>query len=1198
MGEIVLRLGRAGSGKSTQIAQEIATMIKADGFGAPIYWIVPSQAAYSTERLLLKYSDASIRAEVIHLNRFVERANRAIGAQSGAAINRMGRRMLLASVYHQVKSNLDVFHRLEPTLNFYDSVLQVFSEMTQHGISLEHLETALEVASAGVEEATTPVQIHAGKSLLGKLRDLCTLYFYWKREMRQRGLYDDEELISIVEERLDQWEQLGQATLYVDGFSEMSPQEISFILAAAHHAKKTVISLSVDEKWLLRSTEGHSFGREEAVVGSLNDRLSRINNSDEVYSPQSLMMVDTILNACDERGLLYQIEVPIHNSVRFADAPQLQLLEEKIFGGSVSDLEGDSLRLVAAESPRHEVDWCAEEILRAQKELNVPFHDIAVLTTDLETYRPYLRDRFVQYGIPFYAEEFPPLSTHPLPKFLLYTMECIRSDFQNDTMKTLVKSEFSGVSEDDADWFENYLISHEISGSNDWLSHEPWTFALDSKGERQTVEQCIKVDKRANEIRDHMMTYLRPCALLLQEEKLQPQSLARGLWTLIESTNAKRKVAQWMVNADVEQSPIEASIHEQAWQRVIELMNDLNEIEMEKELPTAFLFELVQGHLIQETLSSIPAGVDEVMVTDTKRAVGWDASLVFILGALDNKFPKRARNSSLLRDDERALFVRLFGRRLGSTAEDLQLSERLTVYSSLTRAKQRLYLCYPLSNTTGKKVSPAFVIQRVKTLFPKVLSTLYFPNIEASADIISGSCPVYTVRQAVEYVVLHLSRLGNKGSVPSVVLPLWDWLCQDEQLAKHLEKSLSGVRHQTGASSLPTALVQALYGTPMRTNVHQLEAFASCPYQHFAKFGLKVESAKQPDVTPALRGTLKHDVLLEFVQRQMNGIEDSKQWTDDEAVAVMREVFYETIELPQFALWSRKQSRREYANSVLRELESAAIVLTRHGRSGMFEPALIEFSFGDSPADEAPSFKVQLNDGTMVHLRGRIDRVDVVSIDGRHAFRIVDYKSSKMKIDLTKVASGLRLQLPLYAAVMERMSESIFGRTSEPAGMIYIPIVHKVELVDVPEPENAAQEAVYQNMRASGLFVEDKSLIEWMDSRLTSPPQKSDLFPQIYKQDGSPMQRAPILSKNEWQSLVGRAVVHIKEFSGRILSGEIGIEPFWMSSADHACTFCDFSALCHFDRKNDGGLFRRIQKVDRDTLTGWASYASEVVDHD
>ena len=45
-------LGRAGTGKTRHCVEQIASALRADPIGPPIYWIVPRQATFSSERTL------------------------------------------------------------------------------------------------------------------------------------------------------------------------------------------------------------------------------------------------------------------------------------------------------------------------------------------------------------------------------------------------------------------------------------------------------------------------------------------------------------------------------------------------------------------------------------------------------------------------------------------------------------------------------------------------------------------------------------------------------------------------------------------------------------------------------------------------------------------------------------------------------------------------------------------------------------------------------------------------------------------------------------------------------------------------------------------------------------------------------------------------------------------------------------------
>ena len=89
------------------------------------------------------------------------------------------------------------------------------------------------------------------------------------------------------------------------------------------------------------------------------------------------------------------------------------------------------------------------------------------------------------------------------------------------------------------------------------------------------------------------------------------------------------------------------------------------------------------------------------------------------------------------------------------------------------------------------------------------------------------------------------------------------------------------------------------------------------------------------------------------------------------------------------------------------------------------EPTLFEVSFGHDRHFEAPStdkpLECHTGEGT-IHIRGRIDRVDIGSAAGKAVFNIVDYKTGRSsRPDAEAVLSGRALQLPLYALAVEKL---------------------------------------------------------------------------------------------------------------------------------------------------------------------------------
>ena len=82
--------------------------------------------------------------------------------------------------------------------------------------------------------------------------------------------------------------------------------------------------------------------------------------------------------------------------------------------------------------------------------------------------------------------------------------------------------------------------------------------------------------------------------------------------------------------------------------------------------------------------------------------------------------------------------------------------------------------------------------------------------------------------------------------------------------------------------------------------------------------------------------------------------------------------------------------------------------------------------------------KIALSEKEALHLRGRIDRMDVCEDGGRVYVKIIDYKSGSTSFDLLALYYGLQLQLVVYMDAVSEMAQNHYpGKEIVPAGILY-----------------------------------------------------------------------------------------------------------------------------------------------------------------
>ena len=1222
MGTVEVVLGRAGTGKSHSIGQAVAQEIAGSPFGPRIFWLVPSHASYATERMLLQHVKSTVRAEVLTLERFAQRVLAAASNTPLTRVNLTGKRLVLAGVYQQCMGQLKVLKREEPSIAFLDAILESFAEMTEQMVPLSSLQSWLETAAAAVRDLPGARTVRSGHSLLNKLQDLSLLYVKWKQALTDRGLMAPEDAMTQAQQSLAEWPDLKQAAVYIDGFTDMSRQQLALIAEIAQVADHTEIALSMDPHWAPFAQSQEDDWAENGLVHSgwtvprkgLIELLDALPDPGAVYAPQTLGLFQAVLDACR----LAKLPVSIRHMApaqppRFTNE-KLAVIERAVYSDRQSDVgEISGVQLAAAQNPRAETDGVAREIRRRVQEAGLDFGSVAVVVPRLDDYAAYLRDSFERYEIPYYMDSFPSLATYPLAKFMLAMLQLVEEQFSLEAVVRLLKSDFCGVHTDDADWLEPYLRRYEVFGVEVWTDEKPWDFAQAHGTDRDSAQKLRADDERADRLRRQICAYAIPFYKAVETPWLAPFELAFAFWQLLQQVGAKRLVSYWMVNEDGLQTPLEASLHEQAWTRLTGLVNDLAETMPEgHRLYRGFLFQIVRSDMVQQGLATIPAGIGQVLVTELHRASAFEMQAVFVLGAVDGAMPQRVHAHGLLHDDEREGFAWLFGQRLGYSVEELQMCEQAHVYSALTRASGNLTVSYPLADAAGKVLRPALAVYRLRTLFPKLPENLWLDSVQGlqvpeETDIALKELTRFSVHHRWLALIALLRRMRDAGEVSTLVVFLLDWFLSNPDHQRRLDTVLAGLRHRTRVRSLGETLAAQLYGTPLTVNVHQLESYAACSFQHFARFGLRLAPEENPDITSAARGSLIHEVIREFVEQQRTTALTGQTTSDEAAVAAIEQALDKVLNTSPYAQWKSKATRMQQAEEVLQVLRIAAIVLSRHLRYGRFRPHAVELSFGEHPSDQLPAFELPLAKpyGLPVRVRGRIDRVDVApsipvsslsweadgfegaddetGMDSLRAFRIIDYKSRDMKVDMYKVFYGLTLQLPLYAAVVKHFANELFGHPATPAGILYLPVRSQVEVAKAPEDPDEAQKAAVQKMKAKGVLVHHPTLIEWMDERLTNGIE-SDLFGKVYNQNGQLAKNAPALEPAQWDQLLEQAIAQAARVADGIQRGENEVSPFRFGPGQTACTFCSYSGLCQIDRRTDSLLYRNLEKMNKDEV--------------
>ena len=218
-------LGPAGSGKTFRCLGEIREALRLAPDGLPLVLLAPKQATFQLERQLL--ADRAISGFTrLHIFSFDKLARFILEQQNIAPpslLSGEGRVMVLRALLIQLENELKLFGRSARRPGFAQELSALLAEFQQHQLAPAKLRTL-----AAKDELS--------RELRDKLNDLALLQEHYSHWLMDHRLQDADGLLDLATTALGDSSQTNQpkfsmASLWLDGFAEMTPQELALLTA-------------------------------------------------------------------------------------------------------------------------------------------------------------------------------------------------------------------------------------------------------------------------------------------------------------------------------------------------------------------------------------------------------------------------------------------------------------------------------------------------------------------------------------------------------------------------------------------------------------------------------------------------------------------------------------------------------------------------------------------------------------------------------------------------------------------------------------------------------------------------------------------------------------------------------------------------------------------------------------------------------
>ncbi|WP_033540930.1 helicase-exonuclease AddAB subunit AddB [Planococcus sp. CAU13] len=1132
--------GRAGSGKTSLIIDEIVETLKGQADGDPIFFIVPDQMSFSTEYRLSSADDMKgmIRAQAVTFKRLAWRVLQEAGGISRKEVDSFGYRMLIRSLLEQYKEDFQLFRRAAGKRGFTDQIEQLIKEFSRYCVDCGELTNI----RSSLAEAGAP------RTLLDKAADLELILAEIENRLG-RVFVDSEGHLALLSEKIRFSEQIKASDIYIDGFVTFTAREYEIIFELMRHAKSVSIALPMD--------------------GAANA------NDEQALFFQSASTARRLVDLANKEGIQVENGIHLPSPQRFSNQ-ELTHIERHFDDYPLQKTESQGhVRLVEAASRRAEVHAMARSI-REQVRNGLRYKEIAVLYRQPEVYDELINTIFPQYELPYFISQKKSMLHHPLIEFCRSVLEAVQSNYSYEPVFRAIKTDLFfpqgsvGKWRERSDVLENFVIANGIYGER-WFEEKRWFFkkyrGLEFHTGIQTDEE-LALQAELHAVRDLVRD---PLSRL--KEKLESCStgreIAKTLFLFVEEMGIYDKILDLKEREEAEHRLLAAAEHEQAWKQWIEVLDQFVLMFGDTEIKFSAAVKILDEGFETLEFSRIPPSLDEITVSTIDLARLMDIRSVFVIGVNDGVLPKRIEQEGLLTDLDREWFAKI-GFELAPSTKTRLLDETFMAYRAFTSASDFLTVSYAIADEEGKALLPSMYIQK----FMDMLGIGLTPAVVDPEELEQPDHMSYIShpRAALAYLSSQI-RSGKLTPEWQAVLAYYE---EDPLWASVVERIMEPAKPNV-ADPLREEIAEPLYGSPIASSVSRVETFYGCPYAHFTAYGLRLEERNQYKLAAPAMGDLFH-AAIKWISDEVSRLDVSWSSLSEKDCRKLAKQAVEQLS-PYFVNHILISSHRyRYIQHKLEAIiRQTAFTLSRHAKVTGFRPVALEVGFGTK--ETIPPLDIPLKKGRRMNIRGRIDRIDSTDINGKPYIRVVDYKSSKQGLDLGEVYHGIALQTFTYLDVALTHSDRWLGEPAEPAGVLYFhmhnPMLKSTKLMTAEEVE----EEMARSFKMNGLVVEDEEVIRAMDNEIDG---YSNVIPVRMNKNGSISKSQSRTVTKEDMNIIRQFVRNKHQDAGNgILDGVTSITPYKVKD-DTPCQFCSFRSICQFDPSDPAQTYRKLPDLSPD----------------
>ncbi len=1154
--------GPSGSGKSKFLYEETIKKSLEDP-AAQFLIVVPDQYTLQVQQRIVRMHPAHgiMNIDVLSFSRLVHRVFDEVGAPVTPVLDDMGKTLILRHTAERIKGDLPLIAKRMRQPGFMDEIKSLISECLQYGVGPDELDVLIEACGRR-------------GGLRARLKDLKQIFSAFEDEISGRYI-TAEGTMGELARRIPGSSLIKDSFVVFDGFTGFTPIQYQVLSSIMETAASVTVSLVLDDgedPW--SEDEGSLFLLSKKAAADLEHTAflaeSRASDDGEMKDTSPEMELHWAQRRRKIAGDIYISGRPVKRLERNSRLAFMEqhLYREKEAVFAEKEDSGAPAAIVLREAPDASGecrDCCLEIRKRLSEDKSLRYRDFAILCTDPASYTPALKKAAEHYRIPMFIDETGDIGVDPLVELMESAVETVRTGYSPEAVFRFMRCPLSGFDRMMTDRLELYVRALGIRGRRRWnekFIRTVWT-------DRPETEQAKLLDS-VNAMRERLTGLMDP---LFDAAGKNVREMSIALINLFDSLGVQSALREMSKSREACGDTAGHREFSQIYRKTVELIDQMVALLSDEKVSLREYLDLLRVGINKISIGMIPGSADRVIVGDLERTRLGEVRVLILLGANDSLLPAAPDGGGYLSElDRRFLREAQDTVRLSPDPGEKLRYGRQYIYMNVTVPTDALILSWSRMGSSGTPMRPADLVMRMKRMFPDISVSLSDRD-----DGISGVWTARNAESAVAAAIREYAAGGMDDEGKERFLALVSAL-SDTGNGDRLERLAGAAYYKYQPLSIKPSTAVSLYGRDIENSVSRLEMFAECPFEHFARYGLRLREDERYEVGAVDLGMLYHESLEGFDRElAVRGL-DWRTIKEEEARSLIGEILSGKAAGYRNDLFLSNSRYRHMLSRVERILRRSVDTLQYQIKKGDLSPASVEWDFRS--AGRMPETVIPMDDGTggRILLHGRIDRVDICDTPDERLFRVIDFKSGSRTMDPALIYHGIELQLMLYLRVYSAaLKKRDDGMRVTPAGVFY----YKVDDPVITGADNKITSDITQQIRKklalTGIANSDEDILLRMDRDL-GPGQISDVLPVGYTVGGALRANSHVYSTEDFETVsehVGRKIVTLAK---RIHRGEIGISPYAYGKKS-ACGFCAYRGVCGFDVRLPGYGYRTLGRM-------------------